>query len=341
MSEHDQDKIALEEHFFLPSFEAFGADGSACDGAAKAHNYDPKYFASVQKGLGDIKLRLEDMDRCGIERMVLSLTQPGIQGIPDRAIAVDTAKRMNDDLADIVAAHPNRFEGFAAVALQDVRAAGDELERAILQLGFKGALINGYSNIGDMDTAQYLDEPPVWDFWARVEALGVPLYLHPRSPLPSQRRIYEGYPVLADSPWGFGAETAAHTLRLILSGLFDRFPRLRIILGHLGEGLPFLLPRVEHRLRHMSPEVRGKQLKPVTFYLRENFYVTTAGNFRTQALIDTLLEIGSDRVLFSVDSPYETSEEQTDWFDSLPISETDRSKIGRLNALQLIRLSNS
>jgi gamma-resorcylate decarboxylase len=341
MSEHDQDKIALEEHFFLPSFEAFGADGSACDGAAKAHNYDPKYFASVQKGLGDIKLRLEDMDRCGIERMVLSLTQPGIQGIPDRAIAVDTAKRMNDDLADIVAAHPNRFEGFAAVALQDVRAAGDELERAILQLGFKGALINGYSNIGDMDTAQYLDEPPVWDFWARVEALGVPLYLHPRSPLPSQRRIYEGYPVLADSPWGFGAETAMHTLRLILSGLFDRFPRLRIILGHLGEGLPFLLPRVEHRLRHMIPEVRGRQVKPVTFYLRENFYVTTAGHFRTQALIDTLLEIGPDRLLFSVDSPYETAEEQSDWFDSLPISETDRSKIGRLNALQLMRLSSS
>lgn len=341
MPEHDEDKIALEEHFFLPSFEAYGADGSACDGAAKAHNYDPKYFVSVQKGLGDIKLRLEDMDRCGIERMILSLTQPGIQGIPDRGIAVDTAKRMNDDLAAIVAAHPNRFAGFAAVALQDVQAAGDELERAVSQLGFKGALINGYSNFGDLDTAQYLDEPPVWDFWARVAALGVPVYLHPRSPLPSQRRIYEGYPVLADSPWGFGAETAMHTLRLILSGLFDRFPRLRIILGHLGEGLPFLLPRVEHRLRHMSPEVRGKQLKPVTFFLRENFYLTTAGAFRTQALIDTLLEIGSDRVLFSVDSPYETAQEHSDWFDSLPISETDRSKIGRLNALQLMRLSTS
>jgi predicted TIM-barrel fold metal-dependent hydrolase len=122
MSRHDEDKIALEEHFFLPSFEAYGADGSACDGAAKAHNYDPKYFASVQKGLGDIKLWLEEMDRCGIERMVLSLTQPGIQGIPDRAIAVDTAKRMNDDLAAIVAAHQSRFAGFAAVALQDVRA---------------------------------------------------------------------------------------------------------------------------------------------------------------------------------------------------------------------------
>lgn len=153
MSERHEGKIALEEHFYLPSFEAYGADGSALDGAGKAHNYDPEYFASLQKRLGDVKLWLEDMDRGGIERMVLSLTQPGIQGIPDRAIAVDTAKRMNDELAHILAAHPNRFAGFAAVVLQDVRAAGDELERAVSQLGFKGAMINGYSNIGDMDTA--------------------------------------------------------------------------------------------------------------------------------------------------------------------------------------------
>jgi 2,3-dihydroxybenzoate decarboxylase len=338
MSEPSEGKIALEEHFYLPSFEACGADGSACDGASKAHNYLPDFFASVQKGLTRVKLRLEDMDRFGIERVVLSLTQPGVQGIPDRKIAIETAKRMNDDLAQILEAHPKRFLGFAAVALQDVRAAGEELERAVSKLGFKGALINGYSNIGDMNAAQYLDEAPVWDFWARVEALGVPVYLHPRSPLPSQRRAYEGYEVLADSPWGFGAETALHTLRLILSGLFDRFPRLRIILGHLGEGLPFLLPRVESRLSHMSPEVRGKQLKPVSFYLRENFYLTTAGNFRTSAFIDTLLEIGADRLLYSVDYPYETVQEQTHWFDSLPISETDRRKIGRTNALELLRL---
>jgi 2,3-dihydroxybenzoate decarboxylase len=336
-----QGKIALEEHFYLPSFETYGADGSALDGAGKAQNYLPEFFASVQKRLGDDKLRLEDMDRCGIELMILSLTQPGIQGIPDRKIAVDTAKRMNDDLAHVVAANPKRYAGFAAVALQDVRAACDELERAVSQLGFKGALINGYTNIGDMNTAQYLDEAPVWDFWARVEALGVPVYLHPRSPLPNQRRVYEGYSVLADSPWGFGAETGLHTLRLILSGLFDRFPRLRIILGHLGEGLPFLLPRVESRLRHMSPKVRGKQQKPVTSYLRENFYLTTAGNFRTQAFIDTLLEIGPDRLLYSVDYPYETAQEQTDWFDSLPISGTDRRKIGRLNALELLGLSSA
>jgi 2,3-dihydroxybenzoate decarboxylase len=341
MSQHDAGKIALEEHFYLPSFEAYGADGSALDGASKAHNYTQKYFTTVQQRLSDVSSWIEDMDRGGIERMVLSLTQPGIQGIPDRQIAIDTAKRMNDELAKIVAANPKRFSGFAAVPLQDIRAACDELDRAISQLGFKGVLINGYTNIGDANTAQYLDEAPVWDFWARVEALGVPVYLHPRSPLPNQRRVYEGYPVLVDSPWGFGAETGIHALRLMLSGLFDRHPRLRIILGHLGEGLPFLLPRVESRLRHMTAEMRGKQQKPVTSYLRENFYVTTAGNFRSQALLDTLLEIGADRLLYSVDYPYETVQEQTEWFDSLPISETDRRLIGRTNALELLRLGSA
>jgi gamma-resorcylate decarboxylase len=187
-----------------------------------------------------------------------------------------------------------------------------------------------------MNTAQYLDEAPIWDFWARVDALGVPVYLHPRPPLMSQRRAYEGYEVLADSPWGFGDETSLHTLRLILSGLFDRFPRLQIILGHMGEGLPFLLPRVEHRLRHMSEKVRGKQQKPVTSYLRENFYKPP------QAIsgLRRLLEVGSDRVLYSVDYPYETVKEQNDWFDNLPISETDRRKIGRENALKLLRLGS-
>src|SRR3984885_12771550 len=280
MSERLQGKIALEEHFYLPSYEAYGADGDPLDGASKAHNYLPDFFASVQRGLSDIKLRLEEMDRGGIERMVLSLTQPGIQGIPDRKIAIDTAKRMNDELALIVEAHPKQF----------------------------------------------LASPP-----CRFRMCA-------RPPLMSQRRAYEGYEVLAGSPWGFGAETSLHTLRLILSGLFDRFPRLQVILGHLGEGLPFLLPRVEARLRHMSLEVRGKQQKPVTSYLRENFYITTAGHLRTQAFIDTLLEVGSDRVLYSVDYPYESVKEQNDWFDGLPISETDRRKIGRENALKLLRL---
>jgi 2,3-dihydroxybenzoate decarboxylase len=324
-----QGKVALEEHVVLPSMSAVGS-------AADAN--DPDYYADVRRRLVDASLRLEGMDRFGIQTMLLSLSQPGVQGIPQAGLAVETARRLNDELAEVVAAHPRRFAGFAAVAVQDPLAAGDELERAVRQLGFRGALVNGFSNIGDADTAQYLDEPPVWDFWARVSALDVPVYLHPREPLASQRRIYEGYPALVSSAWGFGVETATHTLRLIMSGLFDRFPNLTIILGHLGEGLPFLLPRVEHRLRHARADLRGRQARPLTDYLRENFFITTAGAFRSAALLDTLLEVGADRLLFSVDYPYENMQEQSEWFEGVPIAEGDRRKIGRDNARRLLKL---
>jgi 2,3-dihydroxybenzoate decarboxylase len=325
-----QGKVALEEHVVLPSLNGVGSPADV---------NDPEYYAEVRKRLADAELRLADMDRYGIEHMVLSLSQPGVQGIPDRAIAVETARRLNDEMAEFVARRPNRFSAFGCVAVQDPDAASRELERAVNQFGFKGVLINGFSNIGDLDTAQYLDEPPVWDFWSTVAALDVPVYLHPRDPLHTQRRIYEGYPALVSSAWGFGIETGTHTLRLIMSGLFDRFPNLTVILGHLGEGLPFLLPRVEHRLRHARIDLRGKQTKPLTAYLRENFFITTAGAFRTTALLDTLLEVGADRILFSVDYPYENMQEQSEWFETLPINESDRWKIARTNAVRLLRLA--
>jgi 2,3-dihydroxybenzoate decarboxylase len=325
-------KVALEEHVILPSLSAPGAVGSP-DTA-----FEAEYFADVRRRLADTDLRIQDMDRFGIDMMVLSLSQPGVQGIADRDRAVETARRLNDELAEVVNRAPRRFAGFAAVALQDPAAAGDELERAVKELGFRGALVNGFSNVGDADTAEYLDEPPVWPFWQRAAALNVPIYLHPREPLRTQRRIYEGYPALLGSAWGFGIETATHTLRLIMSGLFDRFPGLTIILGHLAEGLPFLLPRVEHRLRHAHPDLRGKQKRPVMDYLRENFYITTSGAFRTTALLDTLLEVGADRVLFSVDYPFENMQEQTEWFDALPLNPGDLEKIGRGNAIRLLAL---
>jgi gamma-resorcylate decarboxylase len=324
-------KIALEEHVVLPALSTPGAAGSSAD------VNDPDYFADVRRRLAELDLRLEDMDRCGIDTMVLSLSQPGIQGISDRKTAVETSRRVNDELVEhFISPHPSRFAGFAAVPVQDPTAAGDELERAVKQLGLKGALINGYSNIDDAGTAQYLDEPPVWDFWARVAALDVPVYLHPRDPMPSQQRIYQGYPVLVGSAWGFGVETGTHALRLMMSGLFDRYPNLTVILGHLAEGLPFLLPRVEHRLRHARASERGRQSQPLMHYLRQNFMVTTSGIFRTPALLDTLLEVGADRVLFSIDYPYENMQEQSAWFDGLPISPADHAKIGRDNARALL-----
>jgi gamma-resorcylate decarboxylase len=327
-----QRKVALEEHVVLPTLSAPGAVGSAGDA------FEPEYFADVRRRLADSSLRIEDMDRFGIETMVLSLSQPGVQGIVERDKAVDAARRLNDELAEVVARHPRRLAGFAAVPLQDPAAAGEELERAVRQLAFRGALVNGYSNIGSAETAQYLDEAPVWEFWERVAVLDVPVYLHPRDPLVTQRRIYEGYPALVSSAWGFGVETATHALRLIMSGVFDRFPGLTVVLGHLAEGLPFLLPRVEHRLRHARQDLRGRQSRSLTSYLRENFFITTSGAFRTAALLDTLLEVGADRVLFSVDYPFENMQEQTEWFENVPISEADRQKIGADNARRLLRL---
>jgi 2,3-dihydroxybenzoate decarboxylase len=323
-------KVALEEHVVLPPLTAPGSVGAPIFHAA--------YISDIQHRLGDSDKRLEDMNRFGIELMVLSLTQPGVQGICHRDQAVDTARRLNDQLAEFVGRRAERFAAFAALPLQDPAAAGDELERAVRQLGFKGALINGFSNIDDERTAQYLDEPPVWEFWERASALGVPVYLHPREPLVTQRRIYEGYPALVASAWGFGIETATHCLRLMMSGLFDRFSNLRIIVGHLGEGLPFLLPRVEHRLRHAHVDVGGKQTRPLMDYFRENFYITTSGTWRTSALLDTILEVGAERILFSMDYPFENMQEQSEWFEMLPLSETDKHKIARENAHGLLKL---
>ncbi|MCV0026305.1 amidohydrolase family protein [Bacillus sp. XT-2] len=324
-------KIALEEHWESPDFPATGS-----------HNFtDDEYFSAVQKRLQEFEKRIEDMDKNGIQTSILSLTQPGIEGITDPDRAVKLAKQMNDHAAEFfVSKHPDRFKAFAAVPLQDPEEAAKELERAVNELGFVGALVNGYSNIGDENTAQYLDEPQVRPFWEKAAQLQVPVYLHPRIPLPNQQRIYEGYEGLLGSAWGFGVETATHAIRLILSGLFDEYPDLTVILGHLGEGLPFTLPRVEHRLRHQRPETHGNHQKAPTEYLRKNFYLTTSGVFRTQALIDTLLEVGSDRILFSVDYPYETMEEISSWFDQCPISETDRFKIGTENAASLFKLNS-
>jgi gamma-resorcylate decarboxylase len=289
-------KIALEEHWESPDFNAAGV-----------HNFtNPEYFEGVQRRLENIDLRIEDMDRNGIAIYIISLTQPGIEGIPDAAKAVYIAKTMNDYAATkLVGKYPDRLRAFACVPMQNPKQAAAELERAVKELGFLGALINGFSNIGDENTAQYLDEPQVDVFWEKVEELDVPVYLHPRIPLPNQRRMYKDYDGLLGSAWGFGIETSTHVVRLMLSGLFDRRPTLKLILGHCGEALPFTLPRLDHRLRHQRTENQGPHKKKPTEYLQSNIYVTTGGVFRSQTLLNTPLEIGSDRVLFSVDSPYE------------------------------------
>ena len=212
-----------------------------------------------------------------------------------------------------------------------------ELQRCVKQYGFKGAMVNGYSQLGNPENCLYYDLREYWDFWGVVEALDVPVYLHPREP--SQRRAYEGHPWLIGPAYGFAAETGLHALRLLGSGLFDKYPRLTLILGHLGEGLPFNLHRIDQRIAWSPMGYPAK--RKVSEYFQDNVYITTAGTFRTQALIDCILEIGADRILFSTDYPFEQVGEAADWFDVASISAADRLKIGRFNALKLFKIKTS
>ncbi|SFN40661.1 2,3-dihydroxybenzoate decarboxylase [Chryseobacterium oleae] len=329
-----KNKIVLEEHLTT------SLNNSLWDSSGESARNGAGYMADVDFRLLDTSRRLDEMDEAGIAVSILSLTSPGAQSIIDKNTAVDFAVKTNNEIYEVFTSkHPERLQAFATVALQSPKEAANELERAVKEFGFKGALVNGYTNIGDENTAQYLDEEPIWEFWDRVAQLNVPVYLHPREPLASQRRIYEGYSSLIGSAWGFAHETATHAIRLMLSGLFDQYPNLTVILGHLGEGLPFMLPRLEHRL-NMQHEGTGlgKAKKKVSDYFNNNFYITTSGHFHTKGLLNTISEIGVDRVMFSADYPYESMKTASKWFDKTLISRNDRIKIGRTNAANLFNL---
>lgn len=316
-------KIALEEHFAFPE----NVDTSYAKDLAP--EFRPKI---LEVGSG----RIADMDRGGVQLCILSLTAPGIQAIPNVSQAIDLSRRANDYLAEHISQYPKRMKGFAALPMQDPQAAARELTRCVKELGFCGALVNGFSQINEEDSAVFYDLPQYRPFWATVQQLDVPFYLHPRAPLASRQQAYEGHPWFVGSAWGFAVETSIHALRLMASGLFDEYPKLQVILGHLGEGLPFNIWRVDRRISRLG--LRTKAKLSMGQYLRENLYITTSGNFRTQALADVMLEVGADRVLYSVDYPYEDVTEAAIWFDSVAISESDRVKIGRANAQKLFRL---
>ncbi|MCP3373678.1 amidohydrolase family protein [Bradyrhizobium cajani] len=326
-----QGKIALEEHFALP--------GTVQDSAGFAPTDD---WRELEARLLDIHdRRLAEMDAHGIEMMLLSLNAPAVQAVPDRGRALELSRRANDFLAEQVAKRPDRFQGLAALPMQDPDAAARELDRSVGTLGFRGALVNGFSELAGADHAIYYDRKEFWPFWSEVERLGVPFYLHPRNPLAKDAAIYEGHRWLLGPTWAFGQETAVHALRLMGSGLFDAHPRLQIIIGHMGEGLPYSMWRVDNHNKWMRTQNAYPARRKIADYFRENFYITTSGNFRTQTLIDAMLEIGADRILFSADWPFENIDHAADWFDSAAISEGDRIKIGRDNARALFGLGNA
>jgi len=317
--------ITLEEHFATPAF--LKGPGAQIKGRAQA--------TGVLDQLCDLgERRIADMDEAGIDVQVLSLTTPGVDQL-DATEAEKLAHDTNDILADAVRRHPTRFAGFATLPTASPEAAAHELDRMVREHGFKGAVINGHNR------GRYLDDKFFWPILERAEALQVPLYLHPtKPPRPVIEASYRGNytaevtNLLTASGWGWHIETAIHTLRLILSGAFDRYPRLQLIIGHLGEGLPFMLPRLDRILTMALTKLQ----RPISAYLRENVYYTISGFNFTPAFLDLFSEVGAHRIIFSADYPYGSMSEARQFLEQLPVSPADKERIAHGNAELLLRL---
>jgi predicted TIM-barrel fold metal-dependent hydrolase len=328
--------ITLEEHYATPAFME-GPGHQLKDQAQAAHAH-PQVAAGITQLLDRLcdldDRRIADMDAAGIDVQVLSLTSPGVEQL-GATEAVTLAREANDHLADAVRRHPNRFAGFAALPTAAPDTAADELERTIREYGFKGALINGHIQ------GRYLDDQFFWPILECAEALQVPLYLHPTPPpQPVIEASYVGNYAsevtlgLATAAWGWHIETAIHVLRLILGGAFDRYPSLQLVIGHLGETLPFMLPRLDLAL----PTQVTKLDRPIGAYLRENLHYTFSGFNYTPAFLNLLLEVGVDRIMFSADYPYASMAQARTFLDQLPVSPADKERIAHGNAERLLRL---
>jgi len=321
-------KIGLEEHFAIE------------DTVMDSKGFFPDdIWKEVRERVLDLHgRRIRLMDEFGIEMMILSLNAPAIQAIPDPKKANEIARKANDYLAENVRKRPDRFQAIAALPLQDPELAAKELQRCVKDLGMIGALVNGFSQIGDPNTTAYLDEKQYWPFWDTVAKLDVPFYLHPRNPLPQDSRIYKGHEWLLGPTWAFGQETAVHALRLMGSGLFDEYPNLQIVLGHMGENLPFGIWRVDNTNAWIPNRHNYPAKRKIGHYFLNNFHITVSGNFNAQSLYCAMSVIGSDRIMFSTDWPFENIDHAAIWFDAVPMSENDRMKIGGTNALKLFKL---
>jgi predicted TIM-barrel fold metal-dependent hydrolase len=325
--------ITIEEHF-LPngSIEAMNKGRSRPGGGS-----DEVFVSAFEANLADLgELRLKDMDAGGIDVQVISQTASNpvsATGAEDVRLARDA----NDQLAVAVIAHPDRFAGFAALPMSDPRAAATELERAVRTLGFKGAVVNGTTN------GRFLDDPFFLPILEQAVALDVPIYLHPGEPPEAvMNAYYTGFDqavnfALATAAWGWHSELGIHALRMMLGGVFDRLPGLQIIIGHMGEMLPFMLARSNARLAPLTKHLQ----RTIQEYFCENFWITTSGFFTDPPLLLALQVIGADRIIFSVDYPYSTNEQGRTFLDNASISPADKEKISHLNAERLLKLRSA
>lgn len=278
--------------------------------------------------------RIADMDASGIAKQILSLTAPGVQ-VFDADTATGLAQSYNDQLSEAIRKHPERFAGLAAIAPQDPACAAKELERGVTTLGLKGAIVNSHTQ------GEYLDDPKFWPIFEAAEALRVPIYLHPTTPSAAMIAPFKEAG-LDGAVFGFGVETGLHMLRIITSGVFDQFPGLRIVVGHLGEALPYWIFRIDFMHGRMVAAGRhprvGKLAEKPSDYLKENFYFTTSGMAWEPVILFAQSVLGVDRVLYAMDYPYQYVPEEVNVTDDLPISETDKEKLYRENAVRVFSL---
>lgn len=320
--------ITLEEHYATPGF---------LDGPGKGLKEQASKFggraAKLFEQLCDLgEARIAEMDAAGIDIQVLSLTSPGTEQL-DAPAAIALAREANHRLAEAVRINPARFAGFASLPTVDPQAAVAELERTIQEYGFKGAMINGHVQ------GRYLDDEFFWPILECAERLNVPIYLHPTPPPKAViEASYAGFSpmvsdMLAGAGWGWHIETAIHVIRLILGGVFDKYPQLQIVIGHMGESLPFMLQRLD-----VMPTAMTRLNHPISFYLRQNVHYTFSGFNFTPTFLNLLLEVGVDRIMFSADHPYSSMAQARAFLDQLPVSDADQERIAHGNAERLLRM---
>lgn len=339
-------KIAVEEHFITYEYLEYlrsrkGYPRREIVGNKKQPKYENIWYSpsccytmtnpdNINKPMMDIgNMRIGEMDSAGIDMQMLSLTAPGVETL-NIADGIKWAKLINNDISQKIKENKERFAGLASLPFQDPEAAADELERAVKYLGLRGAMVN--SNI----KGEYLDNKKYWIIFEKAEKLEIPIYLHPKEPSPDMVKPFTAYPTLWSALWGFGAEAGLHVMRLICSGIFDQFPKLKFIIGHMGEALPFWIWRIDKHWQ-ATPMAKTLSKKPGQ-YLKDNFYITTSGMFSIPPFLCSYLTLGASNILFAVDYPYESSKMAVSFIEAAPICDADKEQILHTNAEKLLRL---
>jgi predicted TIM-barrel fold metal-dependent hydrolase len=310
--------IALEEHYWDRELVATYKGGDIIRAPA------------LEQRLYDLgELRLKEMDEAGVDYQIISHGASSAQNLP-ADISLALTRRVNDRLHEAVKAHPKRFGAFAAVPTHDAKEGADELERCVTKLGFHGGMLHGLAN------GVFLDDQRFWPIFERAEKLDTPLYFHPAAPQQVVvDRYYKEYvqvaPAILSAGWGFTVEAATIAIRLVLSGVFEKYPNVKCILGHLGEGIPFLMARMDEALS------RGSKVKFRDTFSR-HFSVTTSGFFSNPALLCTMQELGIDRIMFSIDYPFVNNKVGTDWVKTVPLCEEDKIKLLNGNARRILKI---